>query len=75
MGRRLGGVTFAIDGGTEFVKVCPDAEAHLPAAEVPRLRWARRYAPVLLDAYGVRPDVDRIAYYRRAWDEDDPQAG
>jgi kanamycin kinase len=42
----LGGVTFEIDGGREFVKVYPDTEAHLLAAEVPRLRWARRYAPV-----------------------------
>ncbi|WP_041312851.1 aminoglycoside phosphotransferase APH(3') [Mycobacterium sp. JS623] len=42
----LGGVTFDIDGGREFVKVYPDAEAHLLAAEVPRLRWASRYTPV-----------------------------
>ncbi|OBG12661.1 aminoglycoside phosphotransferase APH(3') [Mycolicibacterium celeriflavum] len=42
----LGGVTFAIDGGREFVKVYPDASTHLLAAEVPRLRWARRYTPV-----------------------------
>jgi kanamycin kinase len=42
----LGGVTFAIDGGAEFVKVYPNVEAHLLAAEVPRLRWAWRYTPV-----------------------------
>ncbi|KUH85812.1 MULTISPECIES: aminoglycoside 3'-phosphotransferase [unclassified Mycobacterium] len=42
----LGGVTFEIDGGAEFVKVYPDAYAHLLAAEVPRLRWAGRYTPV-----------------------------
>ena len=42
----LGGVTFAIDQGREFVKVYPDAHAHLLDAEVPRLRWARRYTPV-----------------------------
>jgi kanamycin kinase len=42
----LGGVTFGIDGGREFVKVYPDANAHLLAAEAPRLRWARRYTPV-----------------------------
>ncbi|HTI78358.1 MAG TPA: phosphotransferase [Mycobacterium sp.] len=42
----LGGVTFAIGGGEEYVKVYPDVEAHLLAAEVPRLRWARRYTPV-----------------------------
>jgi kanamycin kinase len=42
----LGGATFAIDDGAEFVKVYPDAQAHLLAAEVPRLRWAGRYTPV-----------------------------
>jgi kanamycin kinase len=42
----LGGVTFAIDGGAEFVKVYPADAAHLLAAEVPRLRWARSYTPV-----------------------------
>jgi kanamycin kinase len=42
----LGGVTFAIDDGAEFVKVYPDVQAHLLTAEVPRLRWARRYTPV-----------------------------
>ncbi|MCV7283603.1 phosphotransferase [Mycolicibacterium flavescens] len=38
----LGGVTFEV-GGTEFVKV---GDAHLLAAEEPRLRWARRYTLV-----------------------------
>ena len=42
----LGGVTFDIDGGREFVKVYPDDQAHLLAAEVPRLRWAGKYTPV-----------------------------
>jgi len=42
----LGGVTFAIGGGAEFVKVYPDEHAHLLSAEVPRLRWAGRYTPV-----------------------------
>jgi kanamycin kinase len=42
----LGGVTFAIDGEGEFVKVYPDVQAHLLAAEVPRLRWAGHYTPV-----------------------------
>ena len=44
----LGGVTFAIgsEPATEFVKTYPDAVAHLLAEEVPRLRWARAYAPV-----------------------------
>ncbi|VEG38077.1 aminoglycoside phosphotransferase [Mycolicibacterium flavescens] len=41
----LGGVTFEVTGG-EFVKVYPPGAAHLLAAEVPRLRWARRYTPV-----------------------------
>jgi kanamycin kinase len=34
---------------------------------------------VLLDAYGITADVERIAYYRAAWDasddEGDPLAG
>lgn len=42
----LGGVTFAIAGGSEYVKVYPDADARLLDAEVPRLRWAGRYTPV-----------------------------
>jgi kanamycin kinase len=42
----LGGVTFAVDGGREYVKVHPDDSAHLLAAEAPRLRWAGRYTPV-----------------------------
>jgi kanamycin kinase len=42
----LGGVTFSVDGGREYVKVYPAAEAHLLAAEAPRLRWAERYTPV-----------------------------
>ena len=42
----LRGVTFRIDGGREFVKVYPDTEAELLAAEAPRLRWAGRYTPV-----------------------------
>ncbi|OBI77565.1 phosphotransferase [Mycobacterium sp. E740] len=41
----LGGVTFEV-GGAEFVKVHTAATAHLLAAEVPRLRWARHYTPV-----------------------------
>lgn len=42
----LGGVTFALDRGAEFVKVYPESEAHLLIAEVPRLRWARHFTPV-----------------------------
>lgn len=40
----LGGVTFAV--GAEFVKVYPVEHADLLAAEVPRLRWARRFIAV-----------------------------
>ena len=42
----LGGVTFAVDGGAEYVKVYPESKAHLLAAEVPRLRWAGHFTPV-----------------------------
>jgi kanamycin kinase len=42
----IGGVTFDVDRGREYVKVYPDAVAHLLAAEVPRLRWAERYTQV-----------------------------
>jgi kanamycin kinase len=37
------------------------------------------FQDVLLEAYGVAADVERIAYYRRAWDasddDRDPLAG
>jgi kanamycin kinase len=50
----LGGITFAIGSGppAEYVKVYPDAVAHLLADEVPRLRWARSYAavPTVIDS-------------------------
>jgi kanamycin kinase len=46
--------------------------------ELPHRR-TRGFQEVLLDAYGVDADIDRIAYYRLAWDasEDDrdPPAG
>ena len=46
----LGGVTFAVRTGlaaaAEYVKVHPDEHADLLAAEVPRLRWARRFTAV-----------------------------
>jgi kanamycin kinase len=44
----LGGVTFRIEreSGGEYVKTYPDDVAHLLAAEVPRLRWARTYTAV-----------------------------
>jgi kanamycin kinase len=35
----------------------------------------RGFQEVLLDAYGVTWDIDRIEYYRRAWDEENPTAG
>ena len=35
----------------------------------------RGFQEVLLDAYGVTSDIDRIEYYRRAWDEENPTAG
>lgn len=42
----LGGVTFSVGAGADFVKVYPDQHAHLLAAEAPRLRWARQFATV-----------------------------
>ncbi len=42
----LGGVTFSIDGGSEYVKVSPPAWPRHVVAEVDRLRWAGRYVRV-----------------------------
>ena len=42
----LGGVTFRIDGGAEYVKVSPPRWAEHLAAEADRLRWAGRYVVV-----------------------------
>jgi kanamycin kinase len=42
----LGGVTFAIDDGAEFVKVSPPKWAHHLMAEAERLAWAARYVVV-----------------------------
>jgi len=46
--------TFAIGSKppAEYVKVYPDAAAHLLADEAPRLRWARRYTavPTVIDS-------------------------
>jgi len=42
----LGGVTFAIAGGSEYVKVMPPQWAHGLAAEVCRLGWAAPYLRV-----------------------------
>lgn len=42
----LGGVTFSIDGGREYVKVSPPAWARHLVAEVDRLRWAGCYVRV-----------------------------
>ena len=42
----LGGVTFAVDGGAEYVKVAPPQRAHESAAEAARLTWAGDHARV-----------------------------
>jgi len=42
----LGGVTFRIDGGTEYVKVAPPRWAGHLVAEAERLRWAVTYLAV-----------------------------
>jgi kanamycin kinase len=42
----LGGVTFELDGGREYVKVCPPEWAHHLVAEAERLRWAVAYLVV-----------------------------
>ena len=42
----LGGVTYAVDGGCEYVKVAPSEWAHHLVAEVARLRWAAAYVRV-----------------------------
>jgi kanamycin kinase len=42
----LGGVTFAIDGGSEYVKVTPSRWAHQLEAEACRLGWAAAYLAV-----------------------------
>lgn len=51
----LGGVTFAIAGGSEYVKIYPEERALLLAAEAPRLTWARRYAAGLAGRSAVDP--------------------
>ena len=42
----LGGVTFEVDGGREYVKVVPPRWAHHLEAEFERLRWAAAYVLV-----------------------------
>jgi kanamycin kinase len=42
----LGGVTFRVDGGREYVKVAPPRWAHHLDAECDRLAWAGRYVRV-----------------------------
>lgn len=42
----LGGVTFGLDGGREYVKVGPPEWAHHLVAEAERLAWAARYIRV-----------------------------
>ena len=48
----LGGVTFRIDGGREYVKVAPPRWAQHLVAEAERLRWAGGFitVPVVLGA-------------------------
>ena len=42
----LGGVTFEVDGGREYVKVTPPRWAQCLEAETERLRWAAAYVRV-----------------------------
>jgi kanamycin kinase len=42
----LGGVTFRMDGGREYVKVAPPDWAHHLVAEAERLTWAARFVRV-----------------------------
>jgi kanamycin kinase len=42
----LGGTTFALDNGSEYVKVYPGAEAHQLVAEQTRLAWAAGFSTV-----------------------------
>ena len=42
----LGGVTFSVADGAEYVKVYPDEHANLLVAEAQRLTWARRFVTV-----------------------------
>jgi kanamycin kinase len=42
----LGGVTFAVDGGSEYVKVAPPRWVHHVVAEADRLGWAGSYVRV-----------------------------
>jgi kanamycin kinase len=42
---QLGGVTFSIGGGAEYVKYGPPDAEFDPEAEFDRLRWVRRYVP------------------------------
>jgi len=42
----LGGVTFSVADGSEYVKVLPPQWAHLLTAEVCRLEWAAAYLRV-----------------------------
>jgi kanamycin kinase len=42
----LGGVTFSVDDGAEFVKVYPDIHAAVLVAEAERMQWAARFVAV-----------------------------
>jgi kanamycin kinase len=63
----LGGVTFAIAGGSEYVKVTPARWAHGLEGEVCRLGWRDEF----FDAYGVAPDQDRMNRYSSLWEDGD----
>ena len=80
----LGDVTFAIDGGAEYVKVAPHgldadhpARRLVPRADSAAAEWALRYnyegdwRDEFFDAYGVAPDQDRMDRYLRLWEEGD----
>ncbi|QNI09098.1 phosphotransferase [Mycobacterium kubicae] len=51
----LGGITYRVDSGAEFVKVAPAAAATDFAAEARRLRWAAAYVAVP-DVLGIGVD-------------------
>jgi aminoglycoside phosphotransferase len=66
----LGGVTFAVDGGSEYVKVTPSRSAHQLEAEACRLGWA----DLVVAEWSLRynyPDRDRMDHYLRLWEDGD----
>jgi aminoglycoside phosphotransferase len=78
----LGGTTFALDNGSEYVKVYPPPRR--TSSSRSRSGWRGRPSggqmrsdrgmysveeAELFEAYGVEPDRERIAYYRLRWEE------